>query len=416
MKRVYSTDPASTVRDVTRSGVKSTWKKFKTGFTAVAQKAAPVARVITEAGPIIMELRGITSPMGVVTAGATAINATNGWLRENEGVFSRPIGITLIDGADGFAIQIVDVIESIADDSWVDEDGFKKWTFAEPFDDILCRYVPDEHGALHIYPRDGHTRKMTGGVRVDTEQHDRLRSMISELVRNSTGPITEIAIDSGSPERTVIRDAVTNPLPSPRADEILAVTAPMLGHGTGRCILLTGEPGTGKTSMATWIAGEVAPGGKVLVIRPDLTDMDDPEIKTILDVWTPDVVIIDDIDKLEDPLTNRVLETIRAGCTLTILTANNGLDEHVMDGSLLRCERVDETFEVDGLGIDLQATGVLKSLSEDDWTRVKTWPVAAQQEVGRRITYRGQSGLNLDEIESRIGMLVHSAGRMTPDD
>lgn len=392
--------------------------QVKTSLQELNDKVAPVARVIAEAGPVLIELRGATTPIGIITAAATAVNASNAWLSENRSD-EGPVGTVIFPWSEALTPALSDIISEMASEEWDTDHGFRRWALDKDFAGMVCQSIPGEPEAIRVYrcSETNHRRLVAGAVTEDDVK--RLRISLQARFREVyPARILEAALDSDSPERSRIKASEIAPLGSPRGEEILNDTSPLIpDHGEGRCILLTGKPGCGKTSMAAWIADAISdPIDRILHLRIDLIDMDDYVTEMVLKVLEPRVVILDDIDKLEDGLPNRVLEVIRRHVKLVILTANNGLDERVIDGSLIRPGRIDETFLIDKIGVELIPDGVLTQLAPEEWERVKTWPASFRTELVKRINGRGPERLNLEEMEHRIGMTVHSAGRMLEDD
>lgn len=198
-----------------------------------------------------------------------------------------------------------------------------------------------------------------------------------------------------------------------QADAILAATRPLLEGG--RCILLDGKPGVGKTTMAQIIARKADLGRTVMLTADALgassgcsfpaVSMGSSSIKERLTFLSPGVVIVDDIDKLDLSLSK--IEAMRAVSKLVILTANNGSYDEVLDGALMRAGRVDEVFSI--APVEFPRVAPFDKLADDEWTEVKEWPVAYINEVRKRLQSRPDE-LRLEDLRARLTRRTRSAG------
>lgn len=191
--------------------------------------------------------------------------------------------------------------------------------------------------------------------------------------------------------------------PSPKAQEILAATLPMLEKNKPRVLLLTGTPGVGKTVAANWIAQQIVGNELTLHFNP----AQEPVISLAasLGFLAPKAILIDDIDKFEDlSCLLDFFDRIPKSLSIVILTANNGYGENVLDGSFVRCGRIDETWEITDIGIHTGRTPPFDKLDDETWVKVKFWSAASLAELAKRIEQRGIENTRLDDIATRENM------------
>lgn len=113
--------------------------------------------------------------------------------------------------------------------------------------------------------------------------------------------------------------------------------------GINRTILLQGPPGTGKTTFAYNILEQL--GSRVIFVdHPVINQYDPSNLSLVISFLSPDVVVMDDIDRCDHQL--ELLEIMR-GVPITIMTSNYA---HKLPKAFLRPGRIDQIIEMTGPG------------------------------------------------------------------
>lgn len=179
---------------------------------------------------------------------------------------------------------------------------------------------------------------------------------------------------------------------SPRADAVWCRIRQCIQRGVPRSILLNGRPGTGKSTMARMLAKNVG-GTELRIPLATAGRFQSEDCQDLIETLKPDTIIIDDFDRMgsEAIACLDALEEVRKQVRLFVVTTNN---LRGMDPAIVRCERIDETFEVGSLGANymITVTGpeLWASLSEEQRKAVIEWPVVFIRElVIRANNYEG---------------------------
>lgn len=167
-----------------------------------------------------------------------------------------------------------------------------------------------------------------------------------------------------------------------------------------RSILFYGKPGTGKTSLVKDIINIL--GLKTIRISSNLakTYFDKSLINEIIQVYQPDAIIFDDIDRdlMSTSDTLATIEEIHKSIKLFFATANN---IKIIDEAFVRAGRFDQLIE-----IDKADPRIILDLAENDqdiFEIIKDFSIASMEEVMKRYKVLGKDYvLNKDNIKDII--------------
>ena len=180
-------------------------------------------------------------------------------------------------------------------------------------------------------------------------------------------------------------------IPSEVAARIWMRLHPFLQARKSRSVILTGPPGTGKTSaaqtVAHWAVNLLGPSTTTLrIVVSDLAEASPAAVDGLLDLLPADVLLIDDLDRFRntDQLLD-LLEHCHGRQRLVIATVNGNLP-----AAVCRPRRAgDEVFQVDGVGSGLARTllgATVAQLNDHQLAEVETWPAAFVEELVDRLT------------------------------
>lgn len=143
-----------------------------------------------------------------------------------------------------------------------------------------------------------------------------------------------------------------------------------------RVLVFAGPPGTGKTVSAMWMAERL--GTRCLRVPPATLAGSPAVLWAALEVLAPDVVIFDDVDRVETPEILDLFERLHTSTapSTTILTANRVPD----DTALWRPSRVDEIVRID----TVDPATIVQLLGRDPDARELTLSAAAAAELAAR--------------------------------
>lgn len=359
--------------------MKIDWNKARAMAATVTAKAAPATRVLERTITLAAQFKNGITPMGAVGLAATGLNAASEWLREG-GPCAAPSSYFPMWAGRAAVVRASLAAGAEVVKEMVDGGETKTWLKigGHPF-------FVDDHG------------------NVSTEVNDEFRAWMRQAVDRELPAAVTVVRGKSNP----IADPLSlAPYETPAGRYIAESTTPLLSEGP-RCILLTGKPGVGKTTIAQEVARRAAVGRTVLLspgLFDDLRDLRDLRaVKTVV----PGVIIVDDIDKIAIGLDD--LEALRSNANLVILTANNGDNDAVLDGAMIRPGRIDEVFPIAGEPRK-ERPAPFDQLDEETWQRVNSWPIASLNELGKRIRHRGvdADALRIDEIEERMGRRTRS--------
>ncbi len=154
-----------------------------------------------------------------------------------------------------------------------------------------------------------------------------------------------------------------------------------------RSYLLTGAPGTGKSVAIRWLTGVLG----MRSIRVNVGALNETasvvgSLQMMLDIFRPDVLILDDLDRVEvDAEVLTFLEVSRKLCRLVIASANH---PDALSGAALRPGRLDELIAFTKL--DLPVIRKLLGPFEDLAEQVADLPAAYVSEFANRCKVLGR--------------------------
>jgi len=176
-----------------------------------------------------------------------------------------------------------------------------------------------------------------------------------------------------------------------------------MSYGIKRSILYYGPPGTGKTTMVQTVV-------KALGLRSfrfavgDVGVSSTSTINDALDIFKPDVVIIDDIDRVHEYSNmNDFMTNLKERTKFVLATANKPSE---LDESVLRPGRFDELVAVTHLDDDVTRF-ILGTDYIDAFNDVKDFPIAYIQEYRtQRLLHSHEKATQiLTELQNRVRRL-----------
>ncbi len=241
-----------------------------------------------------------------------------------------------------------------------------------------------------------------GDVAIYTDDISPLKKIIKERLLKNKFSLRITKDSSGIRSDKFKIDDIENDFIIEPTHQLLSLISRLEKFNYKRSILLYGEPGTGKSTAAKYIASQ---NNKIfLVISVSLS------IEGILEVieWlSPDGIIFDDLDRfinLNDFLLG--LEEIRKLCPLVIATINKYKS---IDKALVRPGRFDEHYHIDKLDESFvnKLLGEYKNLIPIEiYDDIKLWPVAYITDLVTRISKVGIENIQ-KEFEDLKDILKH---------
>lgn len=178
--------------------------------------------------------------------------------------------------------------------------------------------------------------------------------------------------------------------------------------GVNRAFLFYGPPGTGKSCMLRAIAKDLELKSMRFNID-DLEVIDAIALSCLLDVFKPDIILIDDIDRCCRPdILFDLLERLKLSVKLLMATANR---RNRLDQALLRPGRFDELVPIMKLD-DNVTRHVLGDLCASDFDVVKDWPIAyiAEWKLRRQFMSTEEAKSSMEELQKRIDRMMKDYG------
>jgi len=189
-----------------------------------------------------------------------------------------------------------------------------------------------------------------------------------------------------------------DPKPSKLLTEMVAYISKAFELGINRSFILHGPPGSGKSSLSQGIINEL--GLKTLIYKDEHYD----NLNTFFFVvkhFGIEAILLDDFDQVkESNKLLKMLERINKEVKLVIGLVNSMEEFHP---AVVRPRRFDEIKLVEVMDEDV-VKGVLGSLSEEYFDKVKAWPIAYTNELVSRSKLYPIEELNkhYEELDKRV--------------
>jgi len=229
---------------------------------------------------------------------------------------------------------------------------------------------------------------------------DQATASLGRLAWETMGPA--IKLESTLAGDTLSADHFTASLPSQTADAIYAKTKLFTDAGHTRSVLLYGESGVGKSHIMRYVA-QKAGGFSLRVKARQLQHLQD--ISRAIMLLKPSAVLIDDLDRLEDP--DQILSEIEEikGSAKLFLCSVNRINR--LDPAVLRANRFDELIEVASLDDAVLNALIGEDVPEPIAQQLRALPVVWVDEFHKRRAILGdaQAIADVQDLQRRADMI-----------
>jgi hypothetical protein len=198
-------------------------------------------------------------------------------------------------------------------------------------------------------------------------------------------------------------------LHSEKSEELTEYLRKFLVHHVNRSIMFYGPPGTGKSTLARTIVRNLS----LRSIRFKTGDLDANKhlLKTIIDFFEPQAIILDDFDRLQIHNSSElleILEYINQNIPLMFATVN---DINQFQDAVIRPGRIDELIMIDFLDKKV----ICKLLGEfaASYEVVKEWPISFIEEYVKRAKLIGieKAEIGMKELSKRVNKIMNAGSQ-----
>jgi hypothetical protein len=227
-------------------------------------------------------------------------------------------------------------------------------------------------------------------------------AQVKEFIRTtmwSQFPTSNIVFDKGG---EILSDDLASFVgdQTEEADKLYTRLTKMLEAGLHHSCLLIGQPGAGKSTAIRQVCHRLGLRTMRLSTMGEKSSKYDRELDLVpvISVMKPDVLIIDDIDRLDQKPLLELLEEAKASCRIVLASANSSAK---MLGAMLRPGRFDDKIEFRGM--DKRLIAELSGGNTDVASRLEQLPLAYAYEYAKRRKVFGEAVAlqELEELETR---------------